>query len=240
MTTKKQSSKKASKRTSVKARARAIIADAKGYDDETRHAIKNSLEENDSDLAELVRRAESGEQILDVRGPVEGEDAEAEQFKAAAVAYARKAYDAALAHYEANHTDPFALSRLPVIYGETDPEDFHIIVTLPGYLRDESVQDILLRDWVKTTELITRTLEHPECSESFRDAFGSIFTEHMLEGSGVSWTTPAVVRVMLPLAMLATSSGADVPVALDILTTLSSDLVDNDVDREVRKSLGMQ
>jgi hypothetical protein len=176
----------------------------------------------------------------DAKGKREQIDADAEAFKTKAVAYARKAYDAALAHYEANHADPFALSRLPVIYGETDLEDFHIIVTLPGYLRDESVQDILLRDWVKTAELLARTLEHPECTEAFRDAFGSIYTEHMLADSGVSWTTPAVVRVMLPLVMLATSSGADVPVALDILTTLSSDLVSDDVDRGVRASLGMQ
>jgi hypothetical protein len=165
---------------------------------------------------------------------------EAEQFKVAAVAYARKAYDAALAHYEANSADSFALSRLAVVFGEQKPGDFNIIVTLPGSLRDESVQDILLRDWVKTAELLARTLEHPQCSEAFADAFGSIYTEHMLADSSVSWTTPAVVRVMLPLVMLATSEGADVPVALDILTTLSSDLVDDDVDREVRASLGMQ
>lgn len=240
MTTKKQSTKKASKRTSVKAQARAIIADVKGYNEETRHSIKNSLDGNDSNLAELVRRAESGETILDVSASRGGVPDEAEQFKSDAVAYARQAYDAALAHYEANHKDAFALSRLAVVYGETDPEDFHIIVTLPGYLRDESVKDILLRDWVKTAELIARTLEHPECTEAFRDAFRSIFAEHMLDKSGIGQMTPAVVRVMLPLVMLATSSGADVPVALDILTTLTSDLVDDNVDREVRKSLGMQ
>jgi hypothetical protein len=73
MTTKKGSTKKqSSKRRTVKDRARAIVSDAQGYDEETRHAIKNSLDENDSNLAELVRRAESGETILDVSAPLGG------------------------------------------------------------------------------------------------------------------------------------------------------------------------
>jgi hypothetical protein len=58
------------RRPSVKARARAIIADAERYDDETRHAINNALTDNSSDLAELVRRAEEGEEILDISRPL--------------------------------------------------------------------------------------------------------------------------------------------------------------------------
>lgn len=54
---------------------------------------------------------------------------------------------------------------------------------------------------MKDAELLARTLEHPGCTEAFSKAFGTIFTEHILDGSDVSWTTPAVVRVMLSLGM---------------------------------------
>lgn len=250
MTAKKQSTKKGGtkgkaegskgkKRATVKDRARAIVADLKGYDDETRHAIRNSLDENGSNLAELVGRAESGEQILDVSRPISSAQ-DAEQFKADAVAYAKKAYDDALAHYEANHNHPPALSRLAVVYDETEPEDFHVVVTLPGYLRDSSVDDEQLRKWVTDADLLARTLEHPECSEAFRKAFGSIFTEHILDGSDISWTTSAIVRVTLPLALVASSGSnhtCDDRTTLDVLVTLSSDLVSNEVARDVRAAL---
>jgi hypothetical protein len=173
MTDKKKSTTKGSRkgkagssskrRPTIKARALAIVADVKGYDEETRHSIKNSLEENAADLAEMVRRAESGETVLDVSAPLGGVPSEVEALKAEAVAYARKAYDAALAHFEANHNHPPALSRLAVVYGVTDPDDFHIVVTLPGYLRDSSVDDGQLRKWVTDADLLARTLEHPEC-----------------------------------------------------------------------------
>lgn len=58
------------RRPSVKSRARAIINDAKGYDAETRHALNNALEEDSSDLAEMVKRAEAGEEILDISRPL--------------------------------------------------------------------------------------------------------------------------------------------------------------------------
>ncbi|MBA3804109.1 MAG: hypothetical protein H0X14_00110 [Acidobacteria bacterium] len=48
-------------RRTLEARARAIIADAKGCDVDTRRAVEISLD----DLKETVRRAERGEMILD-------------------------------------------------------------------------------------------------------------------------------------------------------------------------------
>jgi hypothetical protein len=69
--TKKQSTKKKGKaRRTLEDRARAIVASVQGYSDETSHAISNTLAEDSSDLAELVRRAEMGDDILDARGPV--------------------------------------------------------------------------------------------------------------------------------------------------------------------------
>jgi KaiC/GvpD/RAD55 family RecA-like ATPase len=67
MTTKKATTKRrAARRPSVKERARQIIADAGRYDEETREAVRNALEEGHDDLAEIVRRAESGETVLDL------------------------------------------------------------------------------------------------------------------------------------------------------------------------------
>jgi hypothetical protein len=128
---------KEKKRRTVKDRARAIVADMKGYDADTRNAIKNSLDGDGSDLAELVRRAEAGEIIWDVSKP----NGDGELPDTAALDYARKAYDAALAHYYTNQHDPFALSRLAVVYEEQQLGDVHIVVTLPGYLRDRAVTD---------------------------------------------------------------------------------------------------
>src|ERR1051326_2448288 len=69
-TTKPRARKGQTRRPSIKARARAIISDTEQYDPETRHAINNALQDDSSDLAELVRRAEEGEEILDVSRPL--------------------------------------------------------------------------------------------------------------------------------------------------------------------------
>lgn len=91
-------------------------------------------------------------------------------------------------------------------------------------------------------ELLARTLQHPDSGEAFREAFGSIFTEHLLEGSGVSWTTPAVVRVMLPLVMLEAAEcekhvETEAEKALDILKTLASNIVDDETGEAIRAGL---
>jgi hypothetical protein len=164
-------------------------------------------------------------------------DAKAEAFKVASVAYAKTAYDAALAHFAATEGDPFTRSRLAVVYEETNEGDVHMVVTLPGFMRDSAVRDEDVRGWIHDAELLARTLEHPKCTEAFKDAFGAIYTEHMLDGSGISWTTPEVVRVMLPLVMLAgsgTNHVCDDSTAFDILKTLSSELIDDHAGEQVR------
>jgi hypothetical protein len=238
---KAEGSKQKARRQSVKERARAIVAGAPGYDEETRHSIKNSLDENDPDLAELVRRAERGETILDVSRPLGGVPVEG-QPDAAAVAYAQRAYAAALDHYRTSQGDTFALSRLAVVYEEQEPGDFNMVVTLPGKRRWEGVSADDLREWVKNAELLARTLDHPGCTDAFRTAFAAIYTEHLVSISGVSWTTPAVMRVMFPLVMadLWGNRPADADTARGILITLSSELVSDEASEGVRKSLGRQ
>ena len=59
------------KRQTLKQRALAIIDNHHQYDEDTRHAVRNLLEEKSPDLAEFVRRAERGETILDLVKPLE-------------------------------------------------------------------------------------------------------------------------------------------------------------------------
>jgi len=59
--------KAATRRATVQQRAEFIInEDADFYSSDTREAIKAALDSNDENLAELVRRAESGEEIIDI------------------------------------------------------------------------------------------------------------------------------------------------------------------------------
>jgi hypothetical protein len=115
--------KKAQRATKGKAkaeagdRARAIIADAKGYSRETRRALRRALETHDGYIAELVRRAEAGEPVIPppdhAPGLVIPADVEAEAFKAQAIAYAQSAFEAALGHFETYHAEPFTLNEEP-------------------------------------------------------------------------------------------------------------------------------
>lgn len=166
-------------------------------------------------------------------------EAEAEQFKTEAVAYAKTAYDAALAHYEANHNNPFTLSRLAVVYDETDPRDLHTVVTLPARIRDKAITDADLRKWLSRVEMLCRTLEHPKCSEAFRHAFGAVFTKDILDGSEMTWETPTVVRVLLPLTLLEMSMYTDAApeTFLGIFETLRETLNDEATAEEVRASV---
>jgi hypothetical protein len=170
-------------------------------------------------------------------------DAAAEAFKQRAHDYAQKAYTAAVEHFGRHHADPFALSRLAVVYGEQQPGDTNIVVTLPGWMRDRAVDDEEVRGWMRDGELFARTLAHPKCDEAFRKAFGAIYTEEMLNGSGVDWMTPEVLRVMFPLVMLAgsgTNHVCDDAKARDILILLLSELVNEETQAEVRRPLGLQ
>lgn len=166
-------------------------------------------------------------------------EAEAEAFRQAAHDYASKAYTAALAHYEANHRNPFALSRLAVVYEESKPGDFHMVVTLPGSEREKAITDADLHKWLARVEMLCRTLEHPDCSDHFRRAFGAVFTDDILSDGDVSWTTPTVVRVMLPLALMEMTRLADASPQqfLSIFETLRETLNDDATAEEVRASV---
>lgn len=234
---KAEGSRKKARRPTVRQRARAIAdGRAEGYSDETRRAVKNSLDENSPDLAELVRRAEGGDDILDVRGPF---DDGGETPDTAALDYAQTAYRAALEHYYATERNPFARSRLAVVYEEPKPGDFNIVVTLPGSLRGEDVRDADLYKWLARVEMLCRTLEHPNCSDAFRGVFGAVFTDNILSDSAVSWTTPPVVRVMLPLALLemVRHCNGDPDQTIAIFETLREQLNDDETAEEVRASV---
>lgn len=166
-------------------------------------------------------------------------EAEAEAFKREAIEYARKAYDAALDHYHANQANPFALSRLAVVYEEQEPGAFNMVITLPGWMRDRAISDDSLHKWLARVEMLCRTLEHPNCSDAFRSAFGAVFTEDILDSSQVTWTTPTVVRVMLPLALMEMVRNCDgVPEQfLAIFETLREALNDTATAEEVRASV---
>ena len=228
----------------VEVRAREIVADVKGFDKETRTHIRRVLQTQSGYLRELVRRAEKGEPTLQVTadptpGLVIPEGADAEEFKRKAVQYAQTAYQTALDYYESFHNNPFARSRLAVVYEKTEPNDFHTVVTLPGSERDRAISDTDLRKWCARVEMLCRTLEHPNCSDAFRGAFGAVFTDNILDGSNVSWTTPAVVRVMLPLALMEMVRHCDgVPEhMLGILETLREQLNDDETAETVRASV---
>lgn len=279
-----------SRRPTVKDRARAIVADAEGYDAETRNSIKNSLDGDGSDLAELVRRAEACETILDTAKPLgfsEDRDRAAEllerrtyygsgveaklrdaldkpeelrrllaaidagerkasellgrAFDEKAVDYAFTAYSTALEHYYKHQGDSFALSRLAVVYGEQQPSDFHLVITLPGHMRDRAVTDEELRGVIIDAERVARTLEDPECSEAYRKAFGSIYTDHLFNVSNVDMEHPAVVRVLLPLLMLDLwrSRPANAETTLEILSiTLRDTLNSFEVSERTRVCAG--
>ncbi|HEY1403988.1 MAG TPA: hypothetical protein VGB05_07685 [Pyrinomonadaceae bacterium] len=55
----------ATRRASVRQRAEQII-NSDTYSNDTRRAIRNALEDKDDNLAEFVRRAESGEEVFDI------------------------------------------------------------------------------------------------------------------------------------------------------------------------------
>lgn len=168
-------------------------------------------------------------------------EAEGEAFKKAAHDYASKAYTAALTHYRVNQDNPFALSRLAVVYAEQQPGDFNLVLTLPGAMRDSAMSDEEVREVVDAAERIARTLEDPECSEAYRKAFGSIYTYHLLNISRVDWEHPTAVRLLIPLVMLDLYGNrpADADTALEILSmTLRDALLSDEVCERTRAVSG--
>lgn len=230
MTTKKSTTKGVKGKTGSKGkadreRARRIIKSNR-YGDKVSAKLRRALDNSPDTLRAIL-------------GQLDEVERKAEEHKKGAHEYASKAYSAALEHYTANIGDPFALSRLAVIYDETGPSDLHIIVTLPNVIDGEGVTEKDARGAVADAELLARTLEHHACPDAFKTAFGAIFAEHILDGSDVSVMSPQLVRVALPLVLLdrwRDHDGAGVT-ETEILVTLSSELVPDDAAEEIRRSI---
>lgn len=157
----------------------------------------------------------------------------------AAREYASTAHAAALAHFDKYHNSPFMLSRLPVVYGETNPGDVHMVVTLPGVARDRWVDEETVKGWITDAEMLARTLEHPDCTEAFKTAFGVIYTEQLLNCTDRSME-PTLLRILLPLVMLEGSGSNHSCEDLHTLRTLvllSSELISDDASEAVREPL---
>lgn len=121
-----------------------------------------------------------------------------------ALDYAQKAYKAALAHYEKTEgkANRFERELLVVDYDRDDPEAVALAVRVPGSFKDNCQLDAeTFREWCRDTEFIVRVLAHANCPVALTQAIGVIYTD-LLDDSDVTWTTPEVMRVMLPLALL--------------------------------------
>ena len=202
-------------------RAEELLASRKFHGSEVEAKLRAALDRPD-ELRRLLAGIDAGER--------KASEMFGKAFDEKAVEYAFTAYSAALKHYYANQGDPFALSRLAVVYAEQEPGDFNMVVTLPGRTRWEGDGDGDIRDFVKAAARIARTLEDPECSEAYRKAFGSVYTEHLLNISAVHWEHPTAVRVLIPLLMIDLwgNRPADADTALEILSMTLRDALNSD------------
>ena len=170
-------------------------------------------------------------------------EAEAEGFRLKVHEYATKAYMTAVEHFERHHADPFALSRLAVVYGEQQPGDFNMVVTLPGVMDGKVITEAQARKAISDAEVLARTLEHDGCTDAFRTVCSAILAEHVISESDVDWfMSPQAVRVMLPLTLFSLwrehNGAVDEPA--NILLTLSNELVSDETATAVRAALGKQ
>jgi hypothetical protein len=212
-----------------RARAEELLS-TKKYSETVNAKLQQALD-SPEELRRLLAAIDEGESRF--RGVMD------KAFDAGAMDYAFKAYAAALEHYHAHHADPLALSRLAVVYDETRPGDFHMVVTLPGKGRDRAVSDKALRGWLRDVKMICRTLEHPDCPAAFAHTFGAVFTDNILGESSVTWTDPTVVRVMLPLALnsIVRNASGEPEQLLAILLTMRDALTPDALAEEVRASV---
>lgn len=165
--TKKTTTKKGQgSRKGVTAKARAIVADVEAYDEDTRLAIQKAIDENDPNLAELVRRAEAGDTILDVSDPATSE----------AIAYARRAYDAALAHYEAASHKPHP----PFFFEpwESGRQEFE--------------------DYRRSAAFFAHILASKGCPKEFRQLFDAVFGQ-MIEVAAKHLDHPYLLPLTYPI-----------------------------------------
>ena len=170
-------------------------------DDREQQLVDETLEH-----AEEIRAARTAS---DVRGTSTSPHATAEQKAeakraASRLAYGQTAYRRALAHFDVTEGKPnrFSRSLLVIDYDRDDPEAVALAVRIPGSFKDDSqLEAETFREWCADVEFIARILEHPDCPEPLTRAVGAIYTE-MLDGGNVTWTTPDVMRVTLPLVLL--------------------------------------
>lgn len=187
--------------------------------DREQQLVDETLERADEIRA---ARAEGAARSASLSPHTTAEQKEQAAHEANRLAYAQTVYRAALDYYDQNRADPFRLRRFPFVYGETDPADVHIVVTLPRAIREHATDARTVADWINAAETIALTLEDPECNGAFTDAVGALVAEHLIESSGLGWATPTVLRVLLPLALVECS--ADDPGGVDefvrVLNTL--------------------
>ena len=129
------------RRPTIRQRAGAIIADVQGYDAETRAAVFNALE--DHELAELVRRAEAGETILDTTGERPAEDHDLRDFahylsNALRIARYNPLIPASLYNGLADALNDFE-NDLPSLARVSESEP-HILLTLEAYATPTAAQ----------------------------------------------------------------------------------------------------
>jgi hypothetical protein len=178
-----------------------------------------------------LARAMSAARGVSISPHTTNEQKEGAANEAARLDYAQTVYGAALDYYDTNRADPFRLRRFPFVYGEADPADVHIVVTLPRAIRHAVADARMVAGWIDAAETIALTLEDPECNGAFTDAVGALVAEHLLESSGLGWATPAVLRVLLPLALIECSD--DDPAGTDEIVRVFNTL------REALNSVGL-
>lgn len=145
---------------------------------------------------------------------------------AEAVAYAQRAYDAALVHYAATEGES-RLSRSLLVIDYDEPGSTTLALRIPDNMLDTcqtTPKDY--RDWRTEAEYIARILEHDDCPPEFTKAFTAVFGYHLFDPSGLSPTDPALVRIILPLAvslLYRRGQPANADTALEIIRTLAGE-----------------
>jgi len=145
---------------------------------------------------------------------------------AEAVAYARRAYDAALAHYAATEGES-RLSRSLLVIDYDEPSSTTLALRIPDIMLDtHQTTPKDYRGWREEAEYLARILEYDDCPEEFARTFTAVFGYHLFDPSGLSPTDPVLVRVALPLAMsvlFRSGRPADADTALQVIKTLAGE-----------------
>jgi hypothetical protein len=196
--TKKQSTKKGGSkgkaRRTVEDRARAIVADAKGYDSDTRKSIKYMLDTGDEDLADFVERAEAGETICDLIR-IDEEQATAARAVIALFDLPGLPDFISEALYMILGTAA-RLRNIGIATGEGDEAGFDVKALADLFTVTTGFQrDLTFEPAADVAELISRVVKHPDLSTKMRYEFGCVVTEELM--NGVDTDSPGVIRALL-------------------------------------------